>query len=76
MSRRAAKKWRSLTIADRFDIYADLFALMWEERAVSGLTSRVEELSWCEKVVARQKAVNAFALLDKLRCDRATSDGR
>jgi hypothetical protein len=62
MSRQSDAAWiRSLSPADRFELYADLFDLIWEARRTLPFGDRVDDRHWRQKVEVRQRLTNAFA---------------
>ena len=58
---------RSLSPADRFALYCDIFNLIRQGRDPKADEERLEELRWQQKLAARQCAVEAFQRLDAWR---------
>jgi hypothetical protein len=68
LTRQSDAEWiRSLTPSQRFDLYADLFDIIWQSRQGSGDWKRLEEWHWKEKVAMRLRMVEAFRKLDEFR---------
>ena len=63
---------RGLSIAERFDLYADLFGIVWEAQGNRG-NERLEVWNWNRKVAARRRQIHAFSKLDELTRERAAS---
>jgi hypothetical protein len=73
LSRRSdAAWWKSLAPGDRFDLYADLFNLIWESRG-SQDNHRLEQRRWRQKLETRLRVAGAFARLDEWRRARAAA---
>ncbi|HKD36403.1 MAG TPA: hypothetical protein VKB78_06365 [Pirellulales bacterium] len=63
---------QSLTTADRWAIYCDMFNLIWNARKqISGDWQRLDEQRWREKLALRLKMVDAFQKRDQLLRERA-----
>jgi hypothetical protein len=66
---------RSLSVSDRFDIYADMFNLAWEARRASktGDWAAMDEWRWQQKLAQRMKCVEAYQRMDGIRNARAAA---
>jgi hypothetical protein len=63
---------RGLTLNDRFDLYSDLFGIIWEAQH-EWENPRLERWNWDRKVAMRLRLVEAFGEMDKLNRERAAS---
>jgi hypothetical protein len=64
---------RGLSIAERFDLYADMFRIVWEAQRSQEVGKRLENWNWDRKVAARRHQIHAFSKLDELTRARAAS---
>jgi hypothetical protein len=60
---------RALSLSERFDLYADLFNVIWNARQNAGMGDwdRLDQWSWEQKLARRQREVAAFRKRDELR---------
>jgi hypothetical protein len=65
---------RSLTIAQRFQIYADLYQFIFDARRGRADWAQLEDWHWQQKLKIRLRMVEAFAERDRLRHDRRAAD--
>lgn len=66
MCREAEMAWlRSLTPADKFAIYNDLFNVVWEARKKLGVNERLDEWEWQQKLELRLRLVKSYAKWDE-----------
>jgi hypothetical protein len=64
---------RGLSVGERFDLYADLFGIVWEAQRSRENTERLEKWSWDRKLACRRRLAEAYWKLDELRRKRAAS---
>jgi len=70
--RQSDEEWlRGLTTDDRFDLYADLFRIVWDARRARGDWQRLDEWHWTRKVADRRRMVASLLKLDQFRRERA-----
>lgn len=73
LTRASDAAWvRGLTLNDRFDLYSDLFSIVWEAQQQRDNT-RLDQWNWDQKVATRLRTVEAFAKMDLLHRERAAS---
>jgi hypothetical protein len=74
LARDADAAWmRGLSVAERFDLYADLFGIVWEAQRNQGIAERLEKWNWDRKLASRRRLADAYSKLDELRRERAAS---
>jgi hypothetical protein len=74
LAKDADASWlRGLSVAERFDLYADLFGIVWEAQRSQGITERLEKWNWDRKLACRRRLAEAYSKLDELRRERAAS---
>jgi hypothetical protein len=61
---------RSLSISDRFALYASLFNLIWSAPRDPEALKRLECWRWQQKLALRMRMVDAFRKLDELQDGR------
>jgi hypothetical protein len=59
---------RSLTVDDRFDLYADMFGILWEAQR-GRENSQLDRWNWNRKLATHLRLIDAFGKLDKRNCD-------
>jgi hypothetical protein len=65
---------RSLSIGERFELYEDMYGVLWAARSgMPGNWARLEQRQWAEKVAVRQRMVEAFSKRDQLQRERAAA---
>jgi len=69
-----AARQRSLTVQQKYELYCDMFNLMWAARSGPGNWERLDQWRWEEKLKLRRRMVEAFAKLDQLRNERAAAN--
>ena len=61
---------RSLTPQEKFDLYADMFNVLWIARSQEGDWQRLDDWAWREKLAIRKRQLDAFARQDERRRER------
>ena len=62
---------RGLSIAERFDLYADMFRIVWKAERSREIEQRLLNWNWDRKIAARRRQIHAFSKLDELIRERA-----
>lgn len=63
-----AARLRSMTLAERFAVYADMYNMLWNTRRnLAGDWERLDQARWEEKLALRRRQVEAFTKLDQLQ---------
>jgi hypothetical protein len=66
---------RGLTPGERFDIYANLFAIVWRARHnLEGDWEKLEQWHWQQKLAMRQRCVRAYQKRDEIQHGRAAAE--
>jgi hypothetical protein len=65
---------RGLTPSDRFELYADLFNLIWNAPRDPAQWERLERARWDAKLATRLRMVGAFLKRDELLRERAAAN--
>jgi len=65
---------RSSSLGERFELYEDMFNILWVARpGMAGNWARLEQRQWTDKVALRRQMVDAFTKLDQLQRERAAA---
>ena len=64
---------RGLSIAERFDLYADMFRIVWKAERSREIEQRLVNWNWDRKIAARRRQIHAFSKLDELLRERAAA---
>jgi hypothetical protein len=74
LTKAADAAWlRSLSVAERFDLYADMFRIVRKVERSREIEDRLENWHWDGKVAVRRRQMHAFSKLDELIRERAAS---
>ena len=66
---------QGLGTEERFALYADLFAVVWEARhnGLPGAWDELDEWSWQQKLAVHQRCADAYKKLDEFQHARAAA---
>jgi hypothetical protein len=65
---------RGLSPSERFDLYADLFDIIWKAPRDPAQWERLERARWDAKLAIRLRLVDAFMRMDEIARERAAAD--
>ncbi len=65
---------RGLAIKDRYDLYEDLFGIIWAARRGRGNWEQLDRWNWHQKFAIRLRSVEAFRKLDQIHRERTVAN--